>query len=83
VTYKDQGRLDEAEAGFARARELDPRNAKALFQLADLHMRKGEHEKAAAVIRDALARKVDEHRFLLSSEKARSKPGGSRRRRRA
>ena len=36
-----------------------------LWQLADLCMRKGDPGKAEAVIQDALARKVDEHRFLL------------------
>ncbi|HVQ29311.1 MAG TPA: sulfatase-like hydrolase/transferase, partial [Vicinamibacteria bacterium] len=65
VAYKDQGRLDEARAGFERARELDPKNGKVLWQLADLWMRKGDPQKAEAVIQDALARKVDEHRFLL------------------
>ena len=52
-------------SGFERARELDPRNGKVLWQLADLAMRKGEPAKAEAVIQDALASKVDEHRFLL------------------
>jgi tetratricopeptide (TPR) repeat protein len=36
-----------------------------LWQLADLFMRTGEPQKAETVIRDALVRKVDEHRFLL------------------
>jgi tetratricopeptide (TPR) repeat protein len=65
VAYKDQGRLDEARMGFERARELDPKNGKVLWQLADLLMRQGEPQKAEAVIQDALARKVDEPRFLL------------------
>jgi choline-sulfatase len=65
VAYKDAGRLDEARLGFERARELDPRNGKVLWQLADLWMRKGDLAKAEAVVKDALARKVDEHRFLL------------------
>jgi len=59
------GRLEEARLGFERARELDPRNGKVLWQLADLWMRMGDQAKAEAVVKDALARKVDEHRFLL------------------
>ena len=51
--------------GFERARALDPKNGKVLWQLADLLLRQGEPEKAEAVAKDALARKVDEHRFLL------------------
>jgi arylsulfatase A-like enzyme/Tfp pilus assembly protein PilF len=65
VAYKDTGRLDEALVGFERARELDPRNGKVLWQLADLWMQKRDYAKAEAVVKDALARKVDEHRFLL------------------
>ncbi len=41
LAYKDEGRLDEARVGFERARELDPRNGKVLWQLADLEMRQG------------------------------------------
>jgi tetratricopeptide (TPR) repeat protein len=61
----DAGRLDEARVGFERARELDPRNGKVLFNLADISMRQGRTADADAIIRDALARHVDEHRFLL------------------
>jgi len=65
LAYKEQGRLEEARAGLERARTLDPRNGKVLWQLADVWMREGEAGKAEAVIHDALARGVDEHRFLL------------------
>jgi tetratricopeptide (TPR) repeat protein len=65
LAYKDEGRFDEARVGFERARELDPRNGKVLWQLADLWMRKGDPPAAEAVIKDALDRKIDEHRFLL------------------
>ena len=65
LAYKDEGRLDEARVGFERARELDPRNGKVLWQLADLWMRKGDSARAEAIINDALERKVDEHRLLL------------------
>ena len=65
LAYKDEGRFDEARVGFERARELDPRNGKVLWQLADLWMRKGDTPAAEAVIKDALDRKIDEHRFLL------------------
>ena len=65
LAYKDEGRLDEARVGFERARELDPRNGKVLWQLADLWMRKGDSARAEAIITDALERKVDEHRLLL------------------
>ena len=49
LAYKDEGRLDEARVGFERARELDPRNGKVLWQLADLWMRKGDSARAEAV----------------------------------
>ena len=65
LAYKDEGRLDEARVGFERARELDPRNGKVLWQLADLWMRKGDSARAEAIITDALERKVDEPRLLL------------------
>ncbi len=65
IAYKDMGRLEEARVGFERARQLDPRNGKVLWQLADLLMRQGHPEQAQVVIHDALARKVDEHRFWL------------------
>ena len=58
-----RGALDEARVGFERARELDPRNGKVLWQLADLWMRQGEPGRAEAIVTDALARKVDEHRL--------------------
>jgi tetratricopeptide (TPR) repeat protein len=44
---------------------VDPRNGKVLWQLADLFLRAGQPAKAEAVARDAIARRVDEHRFLL------------------
>ena len=52
LAYKDEGRLDEARVGFERARELDPRNGKVLWQLADLWMRKGDSARAEAIIAD-------------------------------
>ena len=61
-TWADSRRRASASSGRA---QLDPRNGKVLWQLADLFMRKGDPDKAEAVIQDALARKVDEHRFLL------------------
>ena len=36
-----QGRLDDARVGFERARALDPRNGKVLWQLADLRHARG------------------------------------------
>jgi tetratricopeptide (TPR) repeat protein len=63
--YKKQGQLDEALAGFERARALDPRNGKVLWQLADIYLTKGLPSKAEAVVKDALARGVDEDWFLL------------------
>jgi tetratricopeptide (TPR) repeat protein len=65
IAYKDEGRFDEARIGFERARELDPRNGKVLWQLADIWMRQGDTARAEAVVDDALARQVDEPRFLL------------------
>ena len=65
LAYKDEGRFDEARVGFERARELDPRNGKVLWQLADLWMRQGDTARAEAIVTDALAQQVDEPRFLL------------------
>jgi tetratricopeptide (TPR) repeat protein len=65
LAYKDEGRFDEARVGFERARELDPRNGKVLWQLADLWMRQGDTTRAEAIVTDALAQQVDEPRFLL------------------
>jgi choline-sulfatase len=65
VAYKDSGRLDEARVGLERARKIDPRSSSVLWHLADLFMLKGDPRRAEEVIREALAYKVDEHRFLL------------------
>ena len=56
IAYKDEGRFDEARVGFERARELDPRNGKVLWQLADLWMRQGDFARAEAIVNDALER---------------------------
>jgi tetratricopeptide (TPR) repeat protein len=64
LAYKDEGRLDEARVGFERARELDPRTGKVLWQLADLWMRKGDFARVEAIVADGLERKVDEPRLL-------------------
>ena len=36
LAYRDSGKLDEARAGFERVQQLNPRAARALYQLADL-----------------------------------------------
>ena len=74
MAYKDEGRLDEARVGLERARQLDPRNGRVLWQLADLFVRKGDPAQAEAVITDALTRKVEEHRFLLKLAESQSRP---------
>ena len=53
VTYKDMGRLAEARVGFERAREIDPRNGKVLWQLADLDMRERRFDRARGPWRSA------------------------------
>jgi arylsulfatase A-like enzyme/Tfp pilus assembly protein PilF len=65
VTYKDMGRLEDARVGFERARQLDPRSGKVLWQLADLEMRRQKWPEAEAILKDAVARKVEEERFQL------------------
>jgi tetratricopeptide (TPR) repeat protein len=60
-----QCRLADAEAGFERARQLDPRNSKVLFQLAEIWMRQGQLDKAEAALKEALTRNVDVPRFSL------------------
>jgi tetratricopeptide (TPR) repeat protein len=51
--------------GFERAKELDPRNGRVLWQLADLDMREGKYETAVARLQDALKGEVERERFLL------------------
>ena len=63
---RTMGRLDEALVGFERAQRLDPRaTARCSGSSPTSDMRRGRFEEAEAVLEDALARKVDEHRFLL------------------
>ena len=50
VAYKDGNRLEDARLGFERARALDPRNGKVLWQLADLALRQKRPQDAEAVI---------------------------------
>ena len=65
LAYKNAGRADEARAGFERAVALDPRNGKALFQLADLAMRRGDFTQAEGSLTRALAHEVDRPPFLV------------------
>src|SRR5262249_35845342 len=65
LAYKQMGRSAEAEAGFERVRQLDPRGSQALWQLADLWMQQGRFDRAEAVLQEALSRKVDRPAFLL------------------
>jgi tetratricopeptide (TPR) repeat protein len=48
------GRLDEAEAVFAKAHQLDPNEMLLNFNLARLHARRGEPRKALAALEDCL-----------------------------
>jgi choline-sulfatase len=65
LTYKHLGLLPEAEAGFERARSLDPRGGRAVFQLADLAMRRRDFARAESLLRDALQRRVDRPAFQV------------------
>ena len=49
------GRADDALARYARATELAPERFAAWFNLAQLHVDRGEHDAAAAAFRRALA----------------------------
>src|SRR6185295_14282318 len=51
--------------GFERARSLDARNTKALWQLADVWMQQGRFDKAEEALRAGLAQKADRSSFLL------------------
>ena len=71
LAYKQMGRLADAETGFARALELDPRSGKNDWQLADLAMQRGDHAKASAVLEATLRdKKVDRPAFLVKLAEA-------------
>jgi tetratricopeptide (TPR) repeat protein len=57
--------LEDAEIGFERAHDLDPRNGKVLWQLADIHMRQKRFDEAEGTLRDALVLEVDQPKFRL------------------
>jgi choline-sulfatase len=71
LAYKQMGRLADAEAGFARALELDPRSGKNDWQLADVAMQRGDSRKAADVLEATLRdKKVDRPAFLVKLAEA-------------
>jgi tetratricopeptide (TPR) repeat protein len=71
VAYKQMGRLADAEAGFARALELDPRSGKNDWQLADLAMQRGDSRKAVDVLEATLRdKRVDRPVFLVKLAEA-------------
>jgi arylsulfatase A-like enzyme/tetratricopeptide (TPR) repeat protein len=65
LAYLRLGRLADAEVGFERARTLDPRDGKPRWQLADLWMQRGEHERARHLLVESLELKVDRPAFLV------------------
>ena len=65
LAYKNLGDLDAAEAGFQRAKQLDPRTGKVRWQLADISMQRGRFAEAEAELLDALKLTVDRPSFLL------------------
>jgi tetratricopeptide (TPR) repeat protein len=54
LAYQDAGKLDEARAGFERVRQLNPRDARPLYQLAGLSARHGDFAGAAATLEEGL-----------------------------
>jgi arylsulfatase A-like enzyme/tetratricopeptide (TPR) repeat protein len=71
LAYKQLGRLADAEAGFERVRALDPKSGKTDWQIADIHMQRGDHAGAATVIEAALKdKKVDRPSFLIKLAEA-------------
>jgi tetratricopeptide (TPR) repeat protein len=66
LTYKQLGRLADAEAGFERVRALDPKSGKTDWQIADIQMQRGNHSAAVSVLEAALKdKKVDRPSFLI------------------
>jgi tetratricopeptide (TPR) repeat protein len=59
VGFYRSGRLDDASALSARILEVDPRNAHALHLMGLVERRRGDREKAATLIREALERAPD------------------------
>ena len=71
LSYKQLGRLADAEAGFERVRALDPKSGKTDWQIADIQMQRGNHSVAASVLEAALsAKKVDRPSFLVKLAEA-------------
>ena len=52
--YKQMGRYREAEAGFLRLRQLDPKDAKVSVHLADLRVLSGDRAGAIEMLRQTL-----------------------------
>ena len=50
LAYRQAGKMDEAEAGFERVLQLNPRSAKPLYQMADLAMRRRDFARAVDLL---------------------------------
>ena len=70
LAYKQEGRLDAAQAGFERVLEMNARSTKASWQLADIAARRRNFARAEQLLADALARNIDRPPFLLKLAEA-------------
>ena len=71
LAYKAAGKDDEAEAGFERACQLNPRGAKPLYQLADLADAPQDFAEAARLLEQGLTLDADRPAFLVKLAEAR------------
>ena len=53
LTYQELGRPDDAQAGYRRLIELDPRDSRAHFMLAKSHADRREFDKAIELLKQA------------------------------
>jgi len=67
LIYKKTGRTDLALAEFQRAKEIDPKDHEALYQLAVVSLRSGKFAEAGKLFSDLLAEFPEREEFALGA----------------
>jgi arylsulfatase A-like enzyme/Flp pilus assembly protein TadD len=68
LSYKGQGRLEEAAMGFDRSVTLDTSRVRAVFQLAEVELLRGRRSEAETLLREHLDKRPDTSLYLVLAD---------------